>query len=796
MATVRKLSAAHVSNSLGSDLNVVNIKLDCVNKKVDRLLLGQEGLLKQLKELAQDTSTLEKEVEGIKSGERGQRPEGSCCTCKSLHQDISQILLTLSKMYQQNDERMGSLESALTRITERFQTSESSSGLNDSQQVDRTETKLETAAQRLSEPAVTEASETAATKELSDDKETLPEKESLNLADRSRESDGEVKDHLAAKNHKIEVEGLSGSKEASLRQGAGAEQCDFLLMDAAQSLHVSEHPGMSGAQNPSDLIFTPSADPEEGWLASRTLCEQVEGVAEESHADAMAQGEDGYCTGPGSNPTREISPAPSLQQGNSCEETEAKSVKSPPASTETQPEDSSFCPSEPGLRVQTFETQPVGASQSHSVKCLDLNAKLTNTIQDEPRVLKGGSLEELRDRTNKEMLEETIPEGEGESSNHGECTESGSNVSRAGSATLFQGEQTVLQGHTGAENFVKVIDDRPPQPAPFEHRFASFQTVPINSLYQFNLQDVLGGGRFGSVHPCTERSSGLQLAMKIIKTRSVKEKDTISNEVQVMNLLNHVNLIQLYDAFETKHEMILVMEYVGGGELFERIVDESYRLTELDAMVYVKQICQGIHYMHHMYVLHLDLKPENILCVDHTGNQVKIIDFGLARRFKPREKLRVSFGTPEFLAPEIVNFEHVSFPTDMWSLGVITYMLLSGLSPFLGDTDAETLTSILTTNCSFDDEAFENISEDAKDFIANLLIREKSGRFSAAQCLKHPWVKNVSVKSRQSGIQLKSQLLLKKYVMKRLWKKNYYAIAAANRLKKISSCGSLPALAM
>ncbi|GCB81636.1 hypothetical protein scyTo_0021867, partial [Scyliorhinus torazame] len=95
---------------------------------------------------------------------------------------------------------------------------------------------------------------------------------------------------------------------------------------------------------------------------------------------------------------------------------------------------------------------------------------------------------------------------------------------------------------------------------------------------------------------------------------------------------------------------------------------------------------------------------------------------------------------------------------------------LSGLSPFLGDTDAETLSNILTTNCSFDDEAFENISEDAKDFIANLLIREKSGRFSAAQCLKHPWVNNVSVKSRQSGIQLKSQLLLKKYVMKRLWK--------------------------
>ncbi|XP_067904860.1 myosin light chain kinase 2, skeletal/cardiac muscle [Heterodontus francisci] len=381
-------------------------------------------------------------------------------------------------------------------------------------------------------------------------------------------------------------------------------------------------------------------------------------------------------------------------------------------------------------------------------------------------------------------------------SNHGECTESESKEATSGSVASFQEERTVLQAGTGEGSNVKVIDDRPPLPAPFEHRCVSFRTAPVSSLYTCNLQEVLGGGRFGSVHRCTTRSTGLQLAMKIIKVRCAKEKETISNEVQVMNLLNHVNLIQLYDAFETRNEMILVMEYLDGGELFERIVDESYSLTELDAMVYVKQICEGIYYMHHMYVLHLDLKPENILCVDQNGNQVKIIDFGLARRYKPREKLRVSFGTAEFLPPEIVNFEHVSFPTDMWSLGVVTYMLLSGLSPFLGDSDAETLSNILTTICSFDDEAFENVSEEAKDFISNLLIREKSGRLSAAQCLKHPWLNNIAEKTRHSKIQLKSQLLLKKYVMKRLWKKNYYAIAAANRLKKISSCGSLTALAI
>ncbi|XP_067833966.1 myosin light chain kinase 2, skeletal/cardiac muscle-like [Heptranchias perlo] len=420
------------------------------------------------------------------------------------------------------------------------------------------------------------------------------------------------------------------------------------------------------------------------------------------------------------------------------------------------------------------------------MKCSDFKPEPTD--QAEPADSGGRSQQEFRDTPEKETGGNGIPECRRETSNHGQCEESGSEVAS------FQENPTVPQASAGEGIWFKVIDDSPPQPAPFDHRCVSFRTAPVSSLYQFNLQEMLGGGRFGSVHRCTCRSSGLQLAMKIIKVRSAKEKESISNEVQVMNQLNHVNLIQLYDAFDTRNEMVLVMEYLAGGELFEKIIDESFSLTEVDAMVCVKQICEGIHYMHHMYILHLDLKPENILCVDRCGNQVKIIDFGLARRYKPREKLRVSFGTPEFLAPEIVNFEHVSFPTDMWSLGVVTYMLLSGLSPFLGDTDAETLTNVLTIDCSFDDEAFENVSEEAKDFIANLLIREKSGRISAAQCLKHPWLKNIAEKMRHSKIQLKSQLLLKKYVMKRLWKKNYYAIAAANRFKKISSCGSLTAM--
>ncbi|PIO34844.1 hypothetical protein AB205_0055240, partial [Aquarana catesbeiana] len=218
--------------------------------------------------------------------------------------------------------------------------------------------------------------------------------------------------------------------------------------------------------------------------------------------------------------------------------------------------------------------------------------------------------------------------------------------------------------------------------------------------------------------------------------------EEVKNEIQVMNQLNHVNLIQLYDAFESRNDLVLVMEYVDGGELFDRIIDENCNLSEVDTILFIKQICEGIQYMHQMYIIHLDLKPENIMCVSRADYQIKIIDFGLARRYKPREKLKVHFGTPEFLAPEVVNYDFVSFPTDMWSVGVIAYMLLSGLSPFLGENDNETLNNILAAQFDFEGEEFQNISDIAKDFINKLLIKEKCWRMSATETLKHSWLSN------------------------------------------------------
>uniref|UniRef100_A0A671M2W6 Myosin light chain kinase 3-like n=1 Tax=Sinocyclocheilus anshuiensis TaxID=1608454 RepID=A0A671M2W6_9TELE len=290
-----------------------------------------------------------------------------------------------------------------------------------------------------------------------------------------------------------------------------------------------------------------------------------------------------------------------------------------------------------------------------------------------------------------------------------------------------------------------ILKDQEEEAAPFSHRVVSAKPNQINNFYTINRQEVLGGGRFGQVHKCIENSSGLTLAAKIIKARSQKEKEVVKNEIQVMNQLDHANLIQLYAAYESRNDVILVLEYVDGGELFDRIIDENYKLKELDTVMFIRQICEGLRYMHKMYILHLDLKPENILCVSRVTNKVKIIDFGLARKYQPREKLRVNFGTPEFLSPEVVNYDFVSFNTDMWSLGVITYMLLSGLSPFLGDDDNETLNNILACQWNFQEDEFSEVSEEAKDFISKLLVVDKSWRLGATEALKHPWLADPAV---------------------------------------------------
>lgn len=270
----------------------------------------------------------------------------------------------------------------------------------------------------------------------------------------------------------------------------------------------------------------------------------------------------------------------------------------------------------------------------------------------------------------------------------------------------------------------------------------------------FDMLSEIGRGKFGTVYLCREKSTGLELAAKLVAVNRRDERRNVEREVDVMRRLRHPRLIQLYDAYDWGKYMCVVLELITGGELFERVIDEDFVLTERACTVFMRQICEGIEFVHRQNILHLDMKPENILCLTKAGNRIKIIDFGLARFYDPEKKLQVLFGTPEFVAPEVVNFDQIGYGTDMWSIGVICYVLLSGLSPFMGETDIETMANVTVAKYDFDDEAFNEISEDAKDFISKLLVKDKESRPSATECLRHQWlVKRTPVKKDKPRLQ-------------------------------------------
>ncbi|KAJ8921523.1 hypothetical protein NQ315_003141 [Exocentrus adspersus] len=241
---------------------------------------------------------------------------------------------------------------------------------------------------------------------------------------------------------------------------------------------------------------------------------------------------------------------------------------------------------------------------------------------------------------------------------------------------------------------------------------------------EYILESEIGRGKFGTVYKCTEKSTGLSLAAKFIACPKKEDRRNVEREIDIMRALQHPRLIQVYDAFENGKIMTVILELIEGGELFERVIDDDFILTEKSCTIFMRQICEGVDFIHKQRILHLDMKPENILCLTKTGNRIKIIDFGLARKFDPDKKLQVLFGTPEFVAPEVVNFDEIGYGTDMWSVGVICYVLLSGLSPFMGHTDVETMANVTIAKYDFDDEAFDEISDNAKDFIQKLLIKD------------------------------------------------------------------------
>ncbi|KAJ3596324.1 hypothetical protein NHX12_002733 [Muraenolepis orangiensis] len=276
---------------------------------------------------------------------------------------------------------------------------------------------------------------------------------------------------------------------------------------------------------------------------------------------------------------------------------------------------------------------------------------------------------------------------------------------------------------------------------------AVFKQEKVDDFY--DIGEALGSGQFATVKQCREKSSGLDFAAKFIRKRMSRgsrrgvRREQIEREVDLLQDMQHANIVTLHDVFESRTEVVLVLELVSGGELFD-FLSQKESLCEEEATQFMKQILEGVRYLHSKRIAHFDLKPENIMLLDKNAPlpRIKIIDFGLAHKMEAGKEFKDIFGTPEFVAPEIVNYEQLGLEADMWSIGVITYILLSGASPFLGDTQQETLGNISAMNYDFDEEFFSTTSDLAKNFIRQLLVKDTRKRMTIQDALNHPWIKS------------------------------------------------------
>merc|ERR1719206_1373929 len=244
------------------------------------------------------------------------------------------------------------------------------------------------------------------------------------------------------------------------------------------------------------------------------------------------------------------------------------------------------------------------------------------------------------------------------------------------------------------------------------------------------------------------RFTGGNFAAKMMHGKQFKS--WMMNEFEMMNVLHHPRLVRLVEVYDSRDQMTLISELATGGELLDVITSEKY-ITEIEIARIVFQILEGIEYMHSKSIGHLSLTPCDILFTRPGGAEVKICDFSLAKRIVGVVKME--YGQPEYVAPEIVNGEGATFASDMWSIGIITYLMLSGVSPFSGQNDRETLQRIQMGDIDFDFELWQNISREAKHFVANLLVYKPEERMSVRQALAHPWLQIL----KQPGIEISEQ---------------------------------------
>ncbi|GJU67833.1 CDPK-related kinase 3 isoform X1, partial [Tanacetum coccineum] len=268
---------------------------------------------------------------------------------------------------------------------------------------------------------------------------------------------------------------------------------------------------------------------------------------------------------------------------------------------------------------------------------------------------------------------------------------------------------------------------------------------------KYELGKEIGRGHFG--HTCHARGKkgdlkDLALAVKIISkvkmTTAISIED-VRREVKILRALSgHKHLIHFYDACEDTNNVYIVMELCEGGELLDRILSRGGRYTEADAKLIIVQILSVVAFCHLQGVVHRDLKPENFLFMSKSEDaDMKLIDFGLSDFIRPEERLNDIVGSAYYVAPEVLHRSY-SLEADIWSIGVISYILLCGSRPFWARTESGIFRAVLRADPNFDDIPWPSVSPEAKDFVKRLLNKDYRKRMSAAHALPHPWLSSES----------------------------------------------------
>ncbi|XP_053968176.1 calcium/calmodulin-dependent protein kinase type 1-like isoform X4 [Anastrepha ludens] len=313
---------------------------------------------------------------------------------------------------------------------------------------------------------------------------------------------------------------------------------------------------------------------------------------------------------------------------------------------------------------------------------------------------------------------------------------------------------------------------------------------------KYNLHGLLGTGAFSEVRLAESKENpGEHFAVKIIDKKALKGKEeSLENEIRVLRRfsandpdngprLTHPNIVQLLETFEDKSKVYLVMELVTGGELFDRIVEKgSY--TEKDASGLIRQILEAVDYMHEQGVVHRDLKPENLLYYSpDDGSKIMISDFGLSK-MEDSGIMATACGTPGYVAPEVLAQKPYGKAVDVWSIGVISYILLCGYPPFYDENDANLFAQILRGEFEFDSPYWDEISESAKHFIQNLMCVNVEKRYTCKQALAHPWISGNAASSKNIHGTVSEQL--KKNFAKSRWKQAYYAATVIRQMQRMA----------